>query len=137
MPSGKVYVCLTVDLLGLPIPAPSIPLRLHSLADTGSDGVQGVRWGNFIPQACKNLGIISPEFPQLALKKDATATRLLEEQLKDMKNKLEEKTKMLEEVSKKLEEVTKKLKEKGTIHERTKKPSLQTCRLWPTTLLKT
>ena len=63
-------------------------------------------------QACMNLGIVGPEFPQLALKSDATSTRLLEEKLEDTKNKLEEKTKMLEEVTKKLEDVTKKLMEK-------------------------
>ena len=64
-------------------------------------------------QACMNLGIVGPEFPQLALKSDATPTRRLEEELEDTRNKLEEKTKMVEEMSKKMEEVIKKLKEKG------------------------
>ena len=63
-------------------------------------------------QACMNLGIVGPEFPQLALKSDAPAARLLEEELQDTKKKLEEKTKMLEEMSGKMEEVIKKLKEK-------------------------
>ena len=63
-------------------------------------------------QACMNLGIVGPEFPQLALKSDATASKLLEEELQDTKKKLEEKTKMLEEMSGKMAEVMKKLKEK-------------------------
>ena len=53
-PSGLVDVCLSVDLpsyklLGLPTPAPSNPLRLDSLADTGSDacGISSELFANF------------------------------------------------------------------------------------------
>ena len=102
-PSGEVDVYLSIDLpsyklLGLPIPALSIPLRLHSLADIGPDGVI------LSFQASKNRSIVGPELSQLAFKKDASATRLLEEQPEDTTNKWEEKTKMVEEVSKKLKE---------------------------------
>ena len=49
-------------------------------------------------KACQNLGIVGPDFPQLA-KKDASATTL-----EDVSKKLEEVSKMLEEAMKKLKE---------------------------------